>query len=301
MKKFLLSLAVFLSMNAFSQTTLLSDDFESYPDFIITGIGSWQTLDLDGLNTYVANNPATWANAGNPMAYIVFNFSTSGETNTTSGTEVRNFDPHSGNKYMACWGGVPAGAVTANNDWLISPPVTLGGTGNNLSFWVKSLSNTYGLEKYKVGVYVGSGTPTSASNFTIISGAVAQTAPYPNWGQKTLSLDAYAGQTIRIGIQCVSADVYMFMVDDVLITTTSLSTAEVEARNTKIYPNPTKGLVNIKTTKKIDSVSVFDSAGKKVLNSKNMDIDISTFAKGVYMMTVNFSDGTKVEKKVIKE
>lgn len=300
MKKFLLSFSLLGFMFAHSQTVLLDEDFESYNDFVID-FAPWVNLDLDLLNTYVPTDPATWDNAGVAKAYQIFNFSTSNETNATSGTEVRNFDPHSGLKYAACWGAVPAGAVTANNDWLVSKPVTLGASGNTLSLWVKSLSNTYGLEKYKIGVSVGSGTPTSSANFTIISGTSALSAPYPNWQNKTFSLDAYAGQTIRVGVQCVSSDVYMFMVDDIKITTTALSTSEVEAKNTKVFPNPSKGEFNIKTSKKISSVKVFDATGKLVKTQTTTQIDLSNAAKGIYMMNIEFSDGTKVERKLIKQ
>lgn len=304
MKKLLLSLSLMLTGAATqAQTVLLDENFDSYTDFVITGFGSWQTLDLDQLDTYTGgtDNP-TWNNAGAPMAYQIFNPTTAAVTNATTGTEVRNFDPHSGQKYAACWAGVPD-IVAANNDWLISPPVTLGATSNSLSLWVKSMSNSYGLERYKIGVYVGSGTPTTSANFTIISGAASLLAPYPNWEQKTYSLDAYAGQTVRIGIQCVSADTYMFMVDDVKITTGTLATDEIgtKAKTINIYPNPTKGEINIKTDKKIKSSTVLDLSGKSVLKSTSDKIDISSLSKGAYLLQVEFADGTATTEKVIKE
>ena len=40
---FILSVFAFNLSNA--QTNLFFDDFESYTDFIITGIGDWDTLD----------------------------------------------------------------------------------------------------------------------------------------------------------------------------------------------------------------------------------------------------------------
>lgn len=304
MKKILLSLSLMLIGAAtHAQTVLLNENFDSYTDFVITGFGNWQTLDLDQLNTYTGGtDDPTWNNAGAPMAYQIFNPAAAGVTNAATGTEVRNFDPHSGQKYAACWAGVPD-IVTANNDWLISPSVTLGAASNSLSLWVKSMSNSYGLEKYKIGVYVGSGTPTSSANFTIISGAAALSAPYPNWEQKTYSLDAYAGQTVRIGIQCVSPNAYMFMVDDVKITTGTLATDEVGAKTkaTNIYPNPTKGEINIKTDKKIKSSTVLDLSGKSVLKSTSDKVDISSLSKGAYLLQVEFADGTATTEKVIKE
>jgi hypothetical protein len=317
MKKLLLSLSILLTgALAHSQTVLLNENFDSYTDFAISGFGAWQTLDLDLRPTYTGGGPtesstwtADWPDAGSPMAFQIFNPTTAGVTNNATvipgvDLEVRNFDPHSGNKFAACWASTqPTSGTTPNNDWLISPPLTLGATANLLSFWVKSLSNSYGLERYKVGVYVGSGTPTASANFTIISGATSLTAPYPNWDQKTYPLDAYAGQTIRIGIQCVSSDVYMFMVDDVKVTTGSLATDEVSAKtkSISIYPNPTKGEINIKTDKKIKSSAVLDASGRSVLTSTSQKVDISSLPKGVYMVKVDFTDGTATTEKVIKE
>lgn len=307
MKKLLFSFSLLVS-GAFAnaQTVLLNENFDSYTNFVITGFGSWLTLDIDGLPTYTGGaDPATWANANSPQAFQIFNPTAAGVTNATTGSEVRNFDPHSGQKYAAAWDAVPSttGGPTANNDWLISPAVTLGASSNVLTLWVKSLSNSYGLDKYRVGVYIGSGTPTGSANFTIISGGTALSAPYPNWEQKTYSLDAYAGQTIRIGIQCVSSDNYMFMVDDVKITTGALSTNEVsaKAKSLSIFPNPTKGEVNVKTDKKIKSSTIVDISGKTVLKTDSKKVDISSLPKGTYLMQVEFGDGSTATEKVVKE
>lgn len=309
MKKLLLSLSLLLTGAATqAQTVLLNETFDTYTDFAITGFGSWQTLDLDGLNTYIGGGGISWANATLPQAYMIFNPTTAGVSNqaapTTADPETRNFDAHSGQKYAASWAAVPSttGGAVANNDWLISPAVTLGAGSNLLSLWVKGLSATYTPERYKIGVYVGSGTPTASTNFTIISGAAPLTAPSETWQRMTYALDTYAGQTVRIGIQCTSTDRYMFMVDDVRITTGSLGTSEAtKAQATNIYPNPTKGEINIKTDKKIKSFTVLDFSGKSVLKSSSNKVDISSLPKGGYLLQVEFTDGTTTTEKVIKE
>lgn len=205
--------------NSGSLVTLFSDDFESYSDFIIDGIGDWITIDVDGLNTYTGGTATpTWANAGAAMAYQIFNPAAAAVTNSDgSDGETRDFDPRSGAKYAAAWAAVP-GASPANNDWLVSPVLSLGGSGNSVSFWVKAMSNSYGPENYNVGVYVGTGVPTSGSDFTMIS-AASLTAPYAVWTEDTYDLSAYNNQDIRIGIHCISADRYMFMVDDFSVST----------------------------------------------------------------------------------
>ncbi|NML69891.1 T9SS type A sorting domain-containing protein [Chryseobacterium sp. RP-3-3] len=319
MKKILFSLSVLLGITASNaQTVLLDENFDSYGNFITTGFGSWLTLDLDGRPTYTGGGPteddswtANWANANAPMAFQIFNPSASNVTNNATpipgvDEEVRNFSPHSGAKYAACWNATPpTGGTVVNNDWLISPPITLGAAANTLSLWTKSLSNSYGLEKYRIGIYVGSGTPTAAANFTIIAGAGAQPllAPYPNWGQGSYSLDTYAGQTIRIGIQCVSNDIYMFMVDDIKVTTGTLSTSETaKTKNSAaFYPNPTKGAINIKTDKKVKMVSVMDMSGRTVMKTESDKTDISSLSKGTYIIKAEFNDGTSAIEKVIKQ
>lgn len=137
---------------------MLDEGFESYTDFSISGFGNWSTLDLDNLNTYTGGGPviggtttpswsAGWANAGQPMAFQIFNLSTSNATNNPTSTaadeEVRNFSSHGGQKCAVSWAGVPSGGVSANNDWLITPAVTLGASSNILTFWVKALSPAF--------------------------------------------------------------------------------------------------------------------------------------------------------------
>ncbi len=306
MKKILLSSVLMASVAINAQTTIFEDSFETYTNFLITGFGNWQTLDLDLQPTYsVGGTPApNWTNVGTPQAYIIFNPTAAGVTNSSTGAELRNFDPKTGSKYAAAWASVPStsGGPTANEDWLISPSITLGSTGNSLTFWVKSLSSSYGLEKYKVGIYTGSGAPTSSSNFTIISGATALSAPYGTWEQKTYSLDAYAGQSIKIGIQCVSSDNYMFMVDDFKVTTTgTLGTNEVSTKsNLSISPNPTSDYLNIKG-EKIEKIEIFDLSGKKVQAKVDGNrVDVRNLSSGSYLINIETKDGKRTEKFIKK-
>ncbi len=183
----------------------LSDGFEAYPDFNLS-FSPWTTVDLDQKTTYGIQD-ITFPNSGQPMAFIVFNPSATTPPITNSAIL-----PHGGSKFAACF----ASTEGANNDWLISPQVTLG-TNSSVSMWVKSYTDQYGLERYKVGV---STSNTNPSSFTIISGSNYLTAPATAWEQKTFNLDAYNGQNVYIGIQCVSNDAFIFMVDDFSVTTT---------------------------------------------------------------------------------
>jgi hypothetical protein len=318
MKRILLFTSVFVSSLGFSQTTILEDSFDSYSDFAITGFGLWRTLDLDLLDTNTAGTltPA-WPNNGDPQAYIIFNpvaamVSDANTTDDCNQTENLRFAPRTGAKYACCWAGDPLSngqTATANNDWLISPPIDLvGKTGTLLSFWYKELSDCYGPELFKVGVYIGSGNPTQGSQFTIISGATALEATnYLTWTEQTFPLNAYNGQTIRIGIQCVSADVLMFMVDDFKVTaTTVMSTPDFVSSKFSVYPNPASNIVTVSNSGniQINKVAVKDINGRtvKTLNIEGVsetNVDISDLNAGIYFMNIDTNEGIAI-KRIIK-
>ena len=201
---------------------------------------------------------------------------------------------------MVCVSSEPSTAPNGNEDWLISPALNLGAAGNQLSFWVKSAIPTYP-EKYKVGVYVGNGIPTSSSDFVIVSGTNSLIAP-GTWTQVTFDLDAYASEMIRIGILCESDDSRMFAVDDVVVTTAQLSTNELTKNDGVSVENPTTGIVKIITEKKIQYAKVFDATGKLV-SDKVVDntVDISAVPSGVYYLNVLTTDNKVTTKKVIKK
>lgn len=309
MKKITLIVFTFLTFSlGHAQTTLFSDDFESYNDFIISGIGNWLTLDLDGLPTYTGTgtdtNPPTYPNAYAPMAFQIFNPSTTtptAATNSTSGEETRNFDPHSGSKYAAAWAAVPStsGGPTANNDWLVSPSITLAASGNTATFWVKALSNTYGSERYNVGVYSGTGIPTGSSDFTII-GSANRTAPYPNWQQISIDLSPYNNQTVRIGIHYISSDVYMFMVDDFSINTT-LSVNEFASNVFSYSYDKNSNLLSIESSNMaFDTIQLFNVIGQEVmhktLSQTSEVINLSSFNDGIYIAKISIEGQTQTIK-----
>ncbi|WP_396157880.1 T9SS type A sorting domain-containing protein [Flavobacterium sp.] len=309
MKKLLLYFMIFGAINLNAQTTIFEDSFETYFDFTINDFGSWNGIDVDLLPTYLGGLPdgaAAWENAGDAQAFMIFNPTAAGVTNATSGTEVRNFDPRTGLRYAACWAGVPAPPVTANNDWLISPPVTLGSTGNVMSFWAKSMSSSYGLERYRVAIFVGTDNPTPAQFIFLAGSPTALTAPYPDWQERVISstqLNPYNGQTVRFGIQCVSPDAYMFMVDDFKVTTTGLSVNESLAKKFSTYPNPANSLVNISNNDNIvfTNVAINDINGRtvktmKVNNLSEVQLDVNELSAGVYFMNITTDSGIAVKK-----
>ena len=61
-----------------------------------------------------------------------------------------------------------------------------------------------------------------------------------------------------------------------------------------IYPNPTKGLIDIKTKKVIDELFVYDLAGKIIMRKENLtdhkSIDITAYPQSIYLLRLRFND-----------
>ena len=303
MKKLLLSLTLLTVGFAQAQTTIFEDSFEDYDDFIISDVGSWTLTDVDLLPTYGFTG-ITFDNSGVAKSFQVFNSTTT--TPAMTPTTTSDWSARTGSKNMVCFAAVPSttGGATKNNDWLISPQITLG-TSNVLSFWAKACDATYAAEKFSVWV---STTDTNTTSFTKISTGNAITTPGITWAQYTYNLaTTYDNLPVYIAIKCTSTDQFGFAVDDFLVTGTVLATENFFTSNFAIYPNPTTDIINIKSKNNvaINNVQITDINGRVVneVNLKseaNTQINISELTAGVYFLKITTDQGvgsTKIIKK----
>ena len=253
-------------------------DFESCADFALT-FDPWTVNDVDASTTYGIEN-VTFTNQNEAMAFIAFNPSQTDPSMTSMIT-------HGGSRLGASF----AAQTAPNNDWLISSKVQLG-TNSSISFWVKSYTDQYGLERYNVAV---STTDNNPSSFTVISGSPYQEAPVAAWTQKTFSLSAYNNQQVYIAIQCVSNDAFIFMIDDISInTTSSVMTDNYTENSIKIYPNPANDIINIdlgNNPTKDTKIKIYNTIGELVyssdnIKSKNIQINMSNNSRGLYFINI---------------
>lgn len=88
------------------------------------------------------------------------------------------------------------------------------------------------------------------------------------------------------------------------VTPTTLSVGDFDAKNFKIYPNPTSvGYVNISSNNTdAMSVRVFDVLGKQVLNQTviNNRLSVASLRSGIYIMKISQNDAIITKKLVIK-
>ncbi len=255
-----------------------SDGFETYADFSTT-FAPWTGVDVDQSATYGFTG-ITFPNSGTAMSYIVFN--PSATTPAVTGAET-----HTGAKYAACF----AATTPPNNDWLISPSIQVTATDNTLKFWARSFVADYGLERFKVGV---STTGTAPANFTIISGATYVSAPVA-WTEYTYSLAAYQGQSVMIGIQCLSNDAFILLVDDFSVgAPAAMSYEPVIAVQTVptvsrslVTPNPVT-IQNNNVTRDLMGYKVYRDGAflADVTGATNLMFDDANLAPATYNYTV---------------
>lgn len=299
-KTLLLGLALLgVTTTNFAQTTLFEDSFETYTDFAITGVGSWTLIDVDLKTTYGFQG-VSFPNTNAAKSFQVFNATTTSPA--LDPTATSNWTARTGNKHMVCFAATSTPTPPAlNDDWLISPQITLGSSGNVLTFWAKSCDGTYGAEKFKVGISSGNTT----ANVTLLSAGTITIPSNINWVQYTYNVpSSFDGQAVYFSINCVSDDQFGFAVDDFKVTTTAVASAQsFFTNNFSIYPNPANNVLNlsVKNGLTVNEISVVDINGRTVKTINNsfdseMEINVSDLTSGVYMLNVKTEEGVATSK-----
>ena len=73
-----------------------------------------------------------------------------------------------------------------------------------------------------------------------------------------------------------------FKIEDMTIL--GVNTPKIE--DVKIYPNPTVDHLFIKVKNKVNNVIIYDIRGIKVLNSQQLNLDVSSLSKGLYIVEI---------------
>lgn len=274
-------------------------DFEQCEDFASSGFNpAWRVVDGDGNYIYGFQDVAFPIPADGKAAYIVFNPAMT----TPSMSEQPAIAPHGGERFAACFAasGDPSG-LAQNNDWLISPKLTLPATDAKMSFFVKSYIGKYGLEKYNVLV---SETDDNLESFKMIGST--REAPEEAWTEVSVDLSEYAGKDVYLAIQCVSEDAFVFMLDDITVNKPVSSVAENAIAALSLYPNPATEMIVISSGgSAIEKVDIYNAAGALVYSSpasdsSNFRYNVSSLEAGIYFAKVETSDGAKVMRFIVK-
>ncbi|UOE38236.1 T9SS type A sorting domain-containing protein [Chryseobacterium oryzae] len=84
-------------------------------------------------------------------------------------------------------------------------------------------------------------------------------------------------------------------------STSGLGTSDMKKISLGIYPNPTHGILNIKTDSSIEKVNVMNMVGQRMnIQHNDNQIDIQSLPNGVYIVEIQLKGGEKISKKIIK-
>jgi len=258
-------------------------DFEACGDFQVDNFHPWTTYDGDGAATYESSG-FDFLNEAYTGSFIAFNSS-------STSPEATGWDAHGGDRCGICF----ASTTPPNNDWLISAPLTLCSNAS-ISFWAKSITDNYGLERFNVLL---STTNNDPSSFTVkLSGNTYIQAP-TTWTQYTYSLSAYAGRTVYVAIQCVSNDAYAFMIDDIEITgdCNAAPTADFMADNTTAEVGSTVSFTDLSTNMPTSWSWTFNGGTPSTSTVQNPRVTYNTPGTYAVSLTVTNAQGTDTETK----
>ncbi len=255
-----------------SSDTIIFQSFESLPAFS-TNIPGYLNLDLDLSPTWCWND-IDYPGEGSAQAFSVFCPS---QTNPPF-TQV---SAHNGSQMLLAMSGTEA----PNNDWLILPGMDPG-NGATFSFWARSLTAAYGLERLRVMI---STTDASPQSFQALSAEPWLAIP-AQWTLYEYDLSAYAGMDIYLALNCVSMDAFALFIDDLEVQGVggALPSCDIVADLPLPYPNPARGSFSIKDQAHF-SVDIFNIKGQRIARKKNCkSLDSSEFelAAGIYLIRI---------------
>lgn len=152
---------------------------------------------------------------------------------------------------------------------------------------------------------VGYVTNTSdASTFVLLQALSINNNSYTTGADYTIPVPSTVPANARIAIYGAS-DSKSYYWDDVSWESVTLGTAEVNngKKSIKVHPNPFKDVLNIEDTKDMKSVTITDLTGRvvKTIDNPTKQLYLGELNAGLYLVTVNFKDGSKSTVKAIKQ
>jgi hypothetical protein len=128
-------------------------------------------------------------------------------------------------------------------------------------------------------------------------------------------IDVYSGTENPGTIESTAADgslTFKFISDsfsvaagwNATVSCVSLGTEDITFANFSYYPNPSSGVVSIKSSETFTTVSVYNITGQlltqKTLNASEAAVDISSYANGVYFFRVA-NDNKQANFRIVKQ
>jgi hypothetical protein len=286
MKKITLLAAVFVAFTMNAQVTIWEESFEDYEDFDITILGAYQ-WDLDESPTYGAQN-FDFENEEYVGTAIVFNSSAMTDADPNDPQDRTIWNARTGEKglYMI------AATSLLNDDYIITPRIDLTSVNAaQFSFWAKSLTEDYGLERFHVLL---STTSSNYFDFTVELSDGELQAPL-EYTEYSYDLSDYEGQMVYLAIHYVAQDSFVFQMDDFLVQGNILSIEDNLFNNFNHYITNNNLVMSSSTS--LENIQLYNLLGQQVLTKKlsntNETINIASLDTGVYIAKVSIQGKSK--------
>ena len=132
-------------------------------------------------------------------------------------------------------------------------------------------------------------TPTGGNNQVVVasltSGAAAVTL---NWTDVT-------------SFTVTSLEEYNYGFDNLLINDPNTLSLTSQHRDViKLYPNPAENFLYVRNAHNIKTIKIFNSMGRLIKETQELNIDISQLSKGIYFLQIDSNNRIKT-KKIIKK
>jgi len=291
-KKLLFAGALALAFNSMNaQSVIFQDSFETYTDFAISNFGQWTQVDVDGGTTWAITD-LEFDNMGYVGAGIIFN-----NSNATGSAVSNNMNARTGQKALAFFASGANGTEFPNDDWTISPKISLAGAaGSKVELYARG-NQVYGPDQFNIAV----SSTTNVADFVKVN-ATPIVPPSSGYTKYEFDLSAYDGQDVYIAINCVTNDGLYLFIDDFKVTAATLAVSDVNKKAVSIYPNPATEVLNLNVDSKINSADIYDLAGKLVKSASVADnkVNVKDLQNGTYVLKVNTEAGSTSHKFIKK-
>ncbi len=68
-----------------------------------------------------------------------------------------------------------------------------------------------------------------------------------------------------------------------------------------LYPNPSDGVFTITPNDSISEIQILDQYGRSILKTSSTTFDLTNYPGGIYYVDIHNSDGTQIQRKIIKK
>ncbi|MFT6981870.1 MAG: hypothetical protein ACJAUD_000637 [Crocinitomicaceae bacterium] len=179
---------------------------------------------------------------------------------------------------------------------MITPSIVLGAYGNSL-FWDAKSHDPSFPDDYMV---LASKTDAQIASFTDTLVNISDESAEWNYHELNLSDAGLDGETVHIAFVNRTNDGFKLYLDSISIWKEDpVGLNSLLAFEVNVYPNPTKGKVNISSD--FDFITVYSSTGAFIIESTSNFIDLSSFDSGIYLISVHSGESVYRKRVVVKE